>query len=927
MTRIAYRLDNPRSVRAGRAGLDSGGFRSRFDDFHLEVTGADAPPKQPALPPAEVRSWPGLRGPASGFFRVEQRDGAWWMFDPHGRAFYVIGTDHANFDVHWCEALGYAPYHRNVAEKYGGEEAWAGSTTARLKSWGFNTVAANYSPSLRYRGLGHIDLLGLGQSFASFDDIAPQVHWTGFPNVFSPKWKEHCRKQARQRCLPAQDDPWLIGYFFDNELEWYGKSGQPWGLADDAFKKPAEHTAKRALVDFLRRRYRGGIAAFNRAWETDLAGFDALLAMQEPLAEKVEAARSDKQAFVRLIAERYFSACAAAIREADSNHLLLGCRFAGQAPDIWDLAGKYCDVVSVNCYRQADLDRGIIVDFERDLREWHAAARRPLMITEWSFPALDSGLPCQHGAGQRFDTQGQRAAAWRIFQELLFRLPFVVGSDYFMWVDEPALGISSTFPEDSNYGLVNERDEPYPELTQTARRVNRMVYQLHAGLTAELRPVVEEAAGGCRVHIENRGRLPARATARMWVDGAARDLVVRVPAGGRIELPLAAPASPGAHFVQCVVDPQGALSEGDRSDNEAHIAWYAPGLEPPAAGRAGVPLVIANPTDESLEQALVRVPIPAGLRPVRRLRPVDAWHPQAGWIACSADYNDRTLRLVVPNMLAHSAQVVLLSEVAGRRALTYESVSQPLALTVAPGRVGEEEAAALLLSGERIGRILPLIWQRTPRDQWVSPRLGPHLTHDLGSLLRIYAVLSCDRRDLGGVIGRHDQPGQPLDLPRAFSCGYDIEWVRGRPWFTARLDWLRSDDEKPWECAGYFHYLLPEFAAEVADANVPGYYRPFAAWRDGKSGIAIGAMAVAPGDFNIYFWTDESGGLHPDASRDVGKRFEQGRVWGEPQPEMVIFVTQGESLREASLRIWRQARAERMLEKLTAPIERRAGSS
>ena len=338
VTRIAYRLDNPRSVRAGRAGLDSGGFRSRFDDFHLEVTGADAPPKQPALPPAEVRSWPGLRGPASGFFRVEQRDGTWWMFDPQGRAFYVIRTDHANYDVHRCEALGYAPYHRNVAEKYGGEEAWAGSTAARLKSWGFNTVAANYSPSLRYRGLAHIDLLGLGQSFASFDDIAPQVHWTGFPNVFSPKWKEHCRKQARQRCLPAQDDPWLVGYFFDNELEWYGKSGQPWGLADDAFKKPAEHTAKRALVDFLRRRYRGDIAAFNRAWETDVASFDALLTMEEPLAEKVEAARSDKQAFVRLIAGPA-AACRALFLCLRRGHLrgrseplLLGCRAGGGLP-------------------------------------------------------------------------------------------------------------------------------------------------------------------------------------------------------------------------------------------------------------------------------------------------------------------------------------------------------------------------------------------------------------------------------------------------------------------------------------------------------------------------------------------------------------------------------------------------------------------
>jgi hypothetical protein len=49
--------------------------------------------------------------------------------------------------------------------------------------------------------LAHVELLGFGTGFAAADDIAPQVHWTGFPNVFSPRWKEHCRKEARRLCL------------------------------------------------------------------------------------------------------------------------------------------------------------------------------------------------------------------------------------------------------------------------------------------------------------------------------------------------------------------------------------------------------------------------------------------------------------------------------------------------------------------------------------------------------------------------------------------------------------------------------------------------------------------------------------------------------------------------------------------------------
>ena len=66
-------------------------------------------------------------------------------------------------------------------------------------------------------------------------------------------------------------------------------------------------------------------------------------------------------------------------------------------------------------------------------------------------------------------------------QRDLFGLPFIVGSHYFMWCDEPALGISKTFPEDSNYGLVSESDKPYALLTETAARVNAQMADLHAG--------------------------------------------------------------------------------------------------------------------------------------------------------------------------------------------------------------------------------------------------------------------------------------------------------------------------------------------------------------------------------------------------------------------------------------------------------------
>lgn len=70
--------------------------------------------------------------------RKSTGDGGSW--NPNGRAFYSIGTDHINFNGHHCEALGYAPYGRNAKAKYGTEEKWIETQQQRLTAWGFNTL-------------------------------------------------------------------------------------------------------------------------------------------------------------------------------------------------------------------------------------------------------------------------------------------------------------------------------------------------------------------------------------------------------------------------------------------------------------------------------------------------------------------------------------------------------------------------------------------------------------------------------------------------------------------------------------------------------------------------------------------------------------------------------------------------------------------
>lgn len=96
---------------------------------------------------------------------------------------------------------------------------------------------------------------------------------------------------------------------------------------------------------------------------------------------------------------------------------------------------------------------------------------RPLIVSEWSFPALDSGLPCTHGAGQRFLTQDQRTVASELCARTMMAAPQVVGYSYFKWTDQPSSGISSAFREDSNYGVNTIDGNVYRTLTDMFARV------------------------------------------------------------------------------------------------------------------------------------------------------------------------------------------------------------------------------------------------------------------------------------------------------------------------------------------------------------------------------------------------------------------------------------------------------------------------
>jgi len=460
----AYELSAPKAVVCGRPAFHSTGlFRGAFiDPMFMHASFVKEKREIPVYTSDSFLA--DVKDKATGFFRVVEKDGRWRVIDPLGRGMVLLGVDHVKYQGHYSQRTKRSVHHEVNKRKFPNKVDWEEDTLARLKKWGFNLLGAGCDPALKHRGLVHTVFLSIGDGLCWNPErpdlyICPNEHrpCSAFPNVFHPQFAAWADWKARTGCAPHRDDPWLFGYFIDNELAWWGRGRRDTGLFDAVAKLPDTHSAKIAQRKFLEERGVKGT----------------------PSAD-------DKLAFLKLAADIYFRVSSEAIRRHDPNHIVMGARFAGLGgahPVVWEVSGKYCDLVTFNVYPWADIDRNVVTmnrsaNAERvadAFTRQYGYVKKPMLVTEWSFPALDSGLPCTGGAGQRFRTQGERTRATELFARTMLSLPFFVGYDYFMWVDEPAEGISDAFPEDSNYGLINLQGEAYPEITGMFARLHKEV--------------------------------------------------------------------------------------------------------------------------------------------------------------------------------------------------------------------------------------------------------------------------------------------------------------------------------------------------------------------------------------------------------------------------------------------------------------------
>ncbi|MBD3317551.1 MAG: hypothetical protein GF344_17310 [Chitinivibrionales bacterium] len=445
----------------------------------IDVENAELEKMSPPSDRSRFGGWTGgPRWEARGFFGVHRdENGRWWYVDPEGYPFWSVGTtgvrysDNTNpkdreelfeelppregpFAEVWDESGCVQFYLWNLLRKWGNPEAWRDHVLKRLKKWGYNTIANWSAPlMLDQQEIAHVRTLNTKGP--------PEVMCSkSFYDVFDPRWEHWFSRECARLAAPYKDNPWIIGYFVDNEKKWMRMK-----LLDAS----ADCAVRDQWVNLVKERY-DSVDSFNTAAGLSLESWDAVATMRDEDLPYEGVSQDLRRELEDRYTERYFSEVRRILKAADPNHLYLGCRFVKMHPrdEIIRTAGKYVDVMSVNSYSLVP-DRG-------RFQHWYDLSQKPIQIGEHQLAMYGTR---QHPPTWPAFTENERREWYPKYDLTFASMPFSVGSHWFQWADQCITGRPSN-GENQMIGLVDITDQPHPEMVEAVRDIASKVYDRHA---------------------------------------------------------------------------------------------------------------------------------------------------------------------------------------------------------------------------------------------------------------------------------------------------------------------------------------------------------------------------------------------------------------------------------------------------------------
>ncbi|HQY87883.1 MAG TPA: hypothetical protein PK402_04440, partial [Tepidisphaeraceae bacterium] len=343
----------------------------------------------------------------------------------------------------------------------GDVNAWATKTLGRVREAGFKGLGAWCHPIFHQLDVPISRDLNLWAHAGGSDRL-----------LYSVRWKSIIEAAVARQVAPLSSNRNLVGYYTDNELDW-GDGGAGPSLYFDNLA--SNDPNRRKVVEVIRQLW-PDLESFNIAWSLDLKDWNELDLMPELPRESADTYAKLLSAWLEQLSTDYFQMTSEMVRKHDPNHLILGVRFKGNAPiEVVKGSRGKTDAVSINYYvSDAKLDPHMFP-------EMYAAGEQPIILTEYSFHALDgtSGNRNTFGFAAQVLDQEARAEGYKVFTQRLARVPYIIGADWFQWSDEPPSGRTSD-GEDVNFGVVDIDDRAYPLLVESIQKTTPTLNLLHA---------------------------------------------------------------------------------------------------------------------------------------------------------------------------------------------------------------------------------------------------------------------------------------------------------------------------------------------------------------------------------------------------------------------------------------------------------------
>ena len=373
---------------------------------------------------------------ATGFFHTQFVENKWWLVTPDGNPFYSLGVNgvriksiRGNADVsrvkgrEWLfeevpsvetcpecfreEGTYFSYYAWNVKRKYESLHQWRQQSYHRLRTIGFNTIG-NWSDTIFYQQpeMPYTYTLDTRK-------VDSLVMSNGMPDVFHPAWEEHLH-QTFGEIKRFQQDPFLLGYFVDNEMSW------------------------RSITKLDSNSYTGRTLAGLSSEEAQRASY----------------------------AERYFASVRRTIEQFDDKHLYLGCRFTRNfkmMETVAQIAGQYLDVLSINVYAATPI--------RAQMDQWYGAAQKPILLGEHHIPPITPKQLLPHwpafSLAERNEMVENYVYTWLDF-------PYALGSHWYQYKDQEVAGRGDG-GENQPVGLVTVSDQLNEELVRTYHKIGQQI--------------------------------------------------------------------------------------------------------------------------------------------------------------------------------------------------------------------------------------------------------------------------------------------------------------------------------------------------------------------------------------------------------------------------------------------------------------------